>query len=105
MTLFYDTYCNTLDLLVRGRFRLSILDGYGSHLTAQFDRICAEIDIIPLYMPAHLSYLLQPLDASRFAVIKREYSRSVSDLARMGYNHIDKCDFLENYQHAWLEAF
>jgi hypothetical protein len=31
---------------VRGRFRLLILDGHGSHLTPQFDRICAENDII-----------------------------------------------------------
>jgi hypothetical protein len=34
---------------VRGRYRLLILDGHGSHLTPQFDRICAENDIIPLY--------------------------------------------------------
>jgi hypothetical protein len=56
-------------------------------------------------MPAHSSYLLQPLDVSCFVVIKRAYSRFVSDLTRTGYNHIDKCDFLENYQHARLEAF
>jgi hypothetical protein len=29
----------------------------------------------------------------------------VSDLARQGYNHIDKFDFLEDYQRARLEAF
>jgi hypothetical protein len=56
-------------------------------------------------MPAHSSHLLQPLDVGCFAVIKRAYSRFISDLARTGYNHIDKCDFLENYQHARLEAF
>ena len=43
---------------VRGRFRLLILDGHGSHLTPQFDRICAENDIIPLFMPTYSSYLL-----------------------------------------------
>ena len=56
-------------------------------------------------MPTHSSHLLQPLDVGCFAVIKRAYSRFVSDLTRTGYNHIDKCDFLENYQHARLEAF
>jgi hypothetical protein len=56
-------------------------------------------------MPSHASHLLQPLDVGCFAVVKRAYSRFVSDLARRGYNHIDKCDFLENYQHARLEAF
>jgi hypothetical protein len=93
------------NLRTRGRFRLLILNGHGSHLTPQFDHICAENDIIPLCMPAHSSHLLQPLDVGCFAVIKRAYSRFISDLARTGYNHIDKCDFLENYQHARLEAF
>ncbi|CEJ62228.1 hypothetical protein PMG11_10734 [Penicillium brasilianum] len=90
---------------VRGRFRLLILDGHSSHLTPQFDRICAENDIIPLCMPAHASHLLQPLDVGCFAVVKRAYGRFVSDLARQGYNHIDKFDFLEDYQRARLEAF
>jgi hypothetical protein len=90
---------------VRGRFRLLILDGYGSHLTPQFDRICAENDIIPLCMPSHSSHLLQPLDVGCFAVLKRAYGRFISDLARRGYNHIDKFDFLDDYQRARLEAF
>jgi hypothetical protein len=93
---------------VRGRFRLLILDGHGSHLTPQFDRICAENDIIPLCMPphaSHASHLLQPLYVGCFAVVKREYGLFVSDLIRQGYNHIDKIDFLMDYQHARLEAF
>jgi hypothetical protein len=90
---------------VRGRFRLLILDGHGSHLTPQFDRICAENHIIPLCMPARSSHLLQPLDVGCFAVLKRAYGRFVSDLARRGYNHIDKFDFLDDYQRARLEAF
>ncbi|KAJ5240629.1 uncharacterized protein N7469_002220 [Penicillium citrinum] len=90
---------------VRGRFRLLILDGHGSHLTPQFDRICAENNIIPLCMPSHSSHLLQPLDVGCFAVLKRVYSRFVSDLARTGYNHIDKFDFLADYPRARIEAF
>jgi hypothetical protein len=90
---------------VRCRFRLLILDGHGSHLTPRFDRLCAENDIIPLCMPAHSSSLLQPLDVGCFAVLKRAYGRFVSDLARRGYNHIDKFDFLEDYQRARPEAY
>jgi hypothetical protein len=90
---------------VRGQFRLLILDGHGSHLTPQFDRICAENNIIPLCMPAHSSHLLQPLDVGCFAVLKRAYGRFISDLARRGYNHIDKFDFLDDYQRARLETF
>jgi hypothetical protein len=90
---------------VRGQYRLLILDGHGSHLTPQFDRICAENNIIPLCMPAHSSHLLQPLDVGCFAVLKRAYGRFVSDLARVGHNHIDKLDFLADYQRARLEAY
>ena len=56
-------------------------------------------------MPSHSSHLLQPLDVGCFAVLKRAYSRFISDLARRGYNHIDKFDFLDDYQRARLEAF
>jgi hypothetical protein len=38
-------------------------------------------------------------------VLKRAYSRFVSDLTRTSYNHIDKLDFLADYLRARLEAF
>jgi hypothetical protein len=56
-------------------------------------------------MPSHSSHLLQPLDVGCFAVLKRAYARFVSDLARTGYNHIDKLDFLADYPRARIEAF
>lgn len=56
-------------------------------------------------MPSHSSHLLQPLDVGCFAPLKRAYGRFVSDLARRGYNHIEKIDFLIDYQRARLEAF
>jgi hypothetical protein len=42
----------------KGKFRLLILDGHGSHLAPDFDRVCAENDIIPICMPPHSSHLL-----------------------------------------------
>ena len=89
----------------KGKFRLLILDGHDSHLTPQFDRICAEILIIPLFMPAHSSHLLQPLGIGCFAVLKRSYGSLVENQARTGYNHIDKLDFLASYPQARTEAF
>lgn len=56
-------------------------------------------------MPSHSSHLLQPLNIRCFAVLKRAYGRFVSDLARVGYNHIDKLDFLADYPRARVEAF
>ena len=89
----------------KGKYRLLILDGHGSHLTPQFDQICTENHVIPLCMPPHSSHLLQPLDVGCFAILKRAYGRYVSDLARASYNHIDKFDFLAEYARARTEAF
>jgi hypothetical protein len=56
-------------------------------------------------MPPHSSYLLQPLNISCFAVLKRVYGRLVEIKMRNGINHIDKFDFLEAYPSARIEAF
>ena len=55
-------------------------------------------------MPPHSSHLLQPLDVSCFAVLKRSYGRQIEDLMRVGVNHIDKSDFLSAYSTARTEA-
>lgn len=77
-----------------GEYQMLILDGHGSHLTAEFDRTCTENNIIPICMPPHSSHLLQPLDVSCFAVLKRQYGQLVEQRMRLGFNHIDKIDFL-----------
>jgi hypothetical protein len=56
-------------------------------------------------MPAHSSHPLQPLDVGFFTLLKKAYGRFVSDLARRGYNYIDKHDFLVDYQNVWVAAF
>jgi hypothetical protein len=89
----------------KGKYRLLVLDGHGSHLTAQFDQICTKYNIIPICMPAHSSHLLQPLDVACFAPLKRAYGRLVESLTRNGIDHIDKLDFLTAYPEARLQAF
>lgn len=81
----------------KGVYRLLILDGHGSHLTPEFDLFCTEHLIITLCMPPHSSHLLQPLDVSCFAVLKRSYGRQIEENMRVGINHIDKPDFLTAY--------
>ena len=88
-----------------GKYRLLVLDGHGSHLTPQFDQICSENDIILICMPAHSSHLLQPLDVGCFSPLKRAYGRLVENKMRLGFNHIDKFDFLEAYLQAHTEIF
>jgi hypothetical protein len=89
----------------KGKYRLLILDGHGSHLTAEFDQICEKNNIIAICMPPHSSHLLQPLDIGCFAVLKRSYARLVESKTRARINHIDKLDFLEAYPSARIEAF
>ena len=38
-------------------------------------------------------------------MLKRAYGCYISDLARIGYNHINKLDFLADYQRAQQETF
>ena len=83
-----------------GKYRLLILDGHGSHVTAEFDQYCADHLIIVLCMPPHSSHLLQPLDVSCFSVLKRSYGSRVQEQMRAGINHVDKDDFLEYYMQA-----
>ena len=80
-----------------GTYRLLILDGHGSHATAEFDRFCMEKKIIPLYMPPHSSHLLQPLDVSCFSPLKHLYSQRVQELIQKGIYSIKKEDFLYIY--------
>ncbi|EED16700.1 transposon, putative [Talaromyces stipitatus ATCC 10500] len=89
----------------KGRYRMLILDGHGSHLTPQFDQICTENNIIPVCMPSHSSHLLQPLDVGCFAVLKRQYALHVEQRVRLGFNHIDKYDFLTAFPEARTVAY
>jgi hypothetical protein len=88
-----------------GTYRMLILDGHGSHLTPEFDRTCTENKIIPVCMPAHSSHLLQPLDVGCFAVLKRHYGQLVEQRMRLGFNHIDKIDFLTAFPRARTMAY
>jgi hypothetical protein len=88
-----------------GRYRLLVLDGHGSHLTGEFDRICKEHEVIPVCMPAHSSHLLQPLDVTCFSVLKRAYGKLIEAKTRIGVHHIDKLDFLPALKQARIEAF
>jgi hypothetical protein len=96
-------YSHTKDR-TKGVYRLLILDGHGSHVTPEFDLFCKDHCIITLCMPPHSSHLLQPLDVSCFAGLKRSYGRQIKDLMRVRVSHINKSDFLSTYLTARTEA-
>jgi hypothetical protein len=82
-----------------------ILNSYRSHLTAEFDHICIKNHIIPICIPLYSSYLLQPLDVSYFAVLKRQYRQLVKQRIRLRFNHINKIDFLTTFPKAHTIAY
>ena len=56
-----------------GKYYLLILDSHGSYLTPEFNKIYSKNDIIPIYMLAHSSNQLQPLNISIFLPLKKAY--------------------------------
>ena len=68
----FDRHTNNRTI---GTYRLLILDGHESHLSAHFQHYCTERKIITLCMPPQWSHILQPLDVSCFAPLKLSYGR------------------------------
>lgn len=56
-------------------------------------------------MPVYLLHLLQPLNVGCFTPLKRVYSRLVENKMWLGFNHINKFDFLKAYPNACIEVF
>lgn len=56
-------------------------------------------------MPPYSSHLLQPLDVSCFAVLKRQYEQLVEQRIRLRFNHINKIDFLTAFPEARIMAY
>jgi hypothetical protein len=83
-----------------GTYSMLILDGHRSYLTPEFNCTCTENKIIPVCMPPYSSHLLQPLDVGCFAVLKRYYGQLVEQRMRLGFNYIDKFDFLTAFPRA-----
>ena len=63
--------------------RLLILDGHGSHQTTEFLWKCLEYNIYLLFLPAHTSHVLQPLDLMVFSSLKRAYRKELQKLSSL----------------------
>jgi hypothetical protein len=89
----------------KGTHQMLLIDGHRSYLTTQFDQTYTKNNIIPVYIPPHSSHLLQPLDVSCFAVLKQQYRQLVEQRMRLGFNYIDKHDFLTAFLTAHTMAY
>ena len=53
--------------------RLLLVDGHGSHATVEFMSECYIHNVSVVYLPAHSSHVLQPLDLAVFSSLKHSY--------------------------------
>ncbi|KAL8296578.1 hypothetical protein RB600_001864 [Gaeumannomyces tritici] len=85
--------------------RLLILDGHGSHVTKEFMSLCLRNNVFLLYLPAHTSHVLQPLDLSIFSPLKQAYRQKIGFQALFTCSTVvGKRQFLTAYAHARSEA-
>ena len=84
-----------------GRYRLLIIDGHESHISADFQALCTQQEIIALCIPAHSFYMLQLLSIGCFGPLKCVCGDLVSSLARVGTTHVSKQDFLSTFKCAF----
>ncbi|KAH7459443.1 hypothetical protein FOMA001_g19978 [Fusarium oxysporum f. sp. matthiolae] len=74
-------------------------------MTEKFLWECFNNNIYLLFLPAHSSHVLQPLDVAVFGPLKRAYRRLLLDFASVADDsHIGKITFLYTYDKARKEA-
>ncbi len=69
------------------------MNDYNNHYLYEFECYCKENNIVILYIPLHLSHLLQSLDIGYFNILKRSYNKKVENFIRFYINYIIKPDF------------
>jgi DDE superfamily endonuclease len=78
-----------------GDYRLLILDGHGSHATFQFKKFYHDNRIILLYLPAHTTHKLQPLDIIIFGPQAEFYSQEVDQYSRYNGDGVTQREYLD----------
>jgi len=85
--------------------RLLIMDGHGSHITANVIAFCMKHAIDLLILPPHTSHKLQPLDVSIFAPLKRALAAETDAGSRLDSGRIQRVEWTEMYIRARKRAF
>lgn len=88
-----------------GRYRLLLLDGYGSHLTYEFWEYAKENRICLFRLPPHSTHLTQPLDVGVFQPMKHYHAEAVDNAIRMGDVDFGRLDFLAAFNQFRTKAF
>jgi len=82
----------------KGRYRMLIFDGYGSHITQNFIDFCWKHRIRPFQLPPHSTHLLQPCDVGAFQSFKHNFKEEVRRDVFLGAKEISKTDFFSFFQ-------
>jgi hypothetical protein len=82
----------------KGKFRMLVFDGHGSHLSDRFTWYCWQHDIVPFRLLAHSTHLLQPLDVGIFQPLKHWHQVALHDSIQYGDLEYTKTDFLCSYE-------
>ena len=85
--------------------RLLIMDGHSSHMTANLIVFCMQTSIDLLILPPHCSHVLQPLDISIFAPLKRALAEETDAICRLDSGRISRVEWTEMYIRARERAF
>ena len=79
------------------KHRILILDNHGSHETGLFQYLCYENNVHLLYLPAHASHKLQPLDMGPFSPLARKYSQALREYTPTGTATLNRRVFIKIY--------
>ena len=85
--------------------RILLCDGHASHCSIEFMWTCYQNNVHLVYLPAHTSHVLQPLDLSVFSQIKRSYRAQIETLSALeDAAPIKKIRFVQYYHQARQDA-
>ena len=81
------------------------MDGHGSHITANVIAHIMQNAINLLILPPHTSHVLQPLDVSCFALLKRALALETDAASRLDSGRVSRVEWTETYIRARERAF
>ena len=90
--------------LVR-EYHLLLVDGYDSHISTDFIKICEAKKIILLCLPPYTTHLPQPLNVGCFGLLVYHYKKKLELVIQFNTVNVNQVDFLQIVQKARKLAY
>lgn len=84
----------------RGKHILLILNNHPSRCTGEFIYHCYVNQIIPIYIPSHCGYYLQPLDLGPISSLRCQYTQYSAQYTTINADEVDRARFMRLYAKA-----